>query len=297
MKREIMVAGLALVSIGTAHAGSWSPDGKQIVFSYIGGPENIYIVNADGSNLRELVVRDQRDFQPEWAPDGSHIVFTTVEDGVHVMMRVNPDGTGLEKVSDVSEAAGDPDYSPDGSTLLYFTDEPVERNLYVRDVKTGATTQLSDTTDFDEMTARWTPDGAGIVFVGSTKEPDAESDIWFLDVKTGDRRNLTNSPSNGEFHADISNAGDKIVYIRVKDGAFDVATRDLANGEEKIVASGNGYAVLSPHFSPDDKQIAFTRTDFAEKGSGMPSIAVVTLATGAEKCIAKGLYLSEMNPE
>ena len=295
MNMKFIFAGAAAsLSAGGVIAAPISPDGSQIVFSYIGGPENLYIADADGSNQRDLVARAERDFRPEWAPDGSHIVFTSVVDGVHVISRVDPDGSNLKALSDVSEAAGDPDYSPDGTRLLYFTDEPRPRDLYLRDMASGDIFQLTDTVDFEEMSPRFAPDARRVAFVGKQKREGAEGDIFTLDIETGIRRNLTQTPSIGEFHVDWSHAGRHVVYIRVKNGSFDVAVRDVRLGKETIVASGNGYAVLSPHFSNDDKSIIFTRTDFAEKGEGMPAIVRVSLEDGKEVRLTKGLYLSQM---
>ncbi len=294
--RDAIVAGtLVLLAMPVALAASWSPDGRRLAYSFIGGPENIYVVNADGSGLALLVDRDQRDFRPEWSPDGTHLVFTSVVDGVHVIMRVDADGKNLQALSKPEDAVGDPDYAPDGRRLLYFTDEPLPRDLYVRDLLTGEVTALTSTPDFDEVSGRWAPDGRKVVFVGTDSNEGAQGDIWILDTVGGDRLNLTRSVTVGEFHPDWSHDGSRVVYIRTEDGQFAVAVRDLASGTETIIADGNGYAVLDPHFSPDDTCVTFTRTDFAEKGENMPSIVKVTLASGVEQRIAKGRYLSEMS--
>ena len=277
-----------------AYGAAMSPDGRELAYSYIGGPENIYLVSSDGGEAVELVVREQRDFRPEWSPDGSHLVFTSVVDGVHVMMRVDPDGKNLRPISEVEDAAGDPDYSPDGRSLLYFTDEPLPRDLFVRDVETGNVIALTNTPNFEEVSPRWAPDGRRIVFVGTESTEGAEGDIWILDSATGNRHNLTSTQDVGEFHPDWSHDGLRVVYIRVRDGRFAVASRDIKTGVETIVADGNGYAVLAPHFSLDDRYIIFTRTDFDEKGQGMPAIVRVSLETGQETLIVKGLYLSQM---
>ena len=81
IKSTFFAAGIFMAA-SQAVAAPISPDGSMIVYSYIGGPENLYIANADGTNARDLVVRTGRDFRPEWAPDGSHIIFTSVVDGV-----------------------------------------------------------------------------------------------------------------------------------------------------------------------------------------------------------------------
>ena len=282
-----------LVVSNASIAVSWSPDGRQLAYSYIGGPENIFLVNLDGTAVVELVSREQRDFRPEWSPDGSHLVFTSVEDGVHVMMRVDRDGSNLKAISRPEEAAGDPDYSPDGRRLLYFTDEPLPRDLFVRDTETGEVTALTSTKDFEEVSGRWGPDGRRIVFVGTEASEGAEGDIWILDTETGDRHNVTNSANAGEFHPDWSHDGTRLVYIKVENGRFAVAIHNLKSRMETVVADGNGYAVLDPHFSADDEFVTFTRTDFAEKAAGMPAIVKVSLDSGEETTITKGLYLSE----
>ena len=277
---------LADVVQGAAEA----PDGKHIAFSYIGNPENIYVADSDGRNVIGVVVRDQRDFRPEWAPDGTHLVFTSVVDGQHAIMRVDPDGSNLQQLSVVEDAAGDPDYSQDGKRLAYFSDEPKPRELFVQDVATGQITHLTSTAKFDEMSPRWAPDNRNIVFVGKSREEHAESDIWRLDTATGERTNLTMTPAIGEFHPDYSHDGKYVVYIRVEEGEFAVAIRNAWTSEEKIVAGGDGYAVLDPHFSHDDSAVIFTRTDFAELAANTPAIVRVDLHTLVETKLVQGEF-------
>jgi Tol biopolymer transport system component len=269
-----------------AHAAPWSPDGSWIAYSYIGNPENIYLVRADGSEPRTLLARNQRDFRPEWSPDGSHLVFTSVVEGKHVMVQLDLEGRHT-RLSEPEEVAGDPEYSPDGKQLLYFTDEPLPRELYLRELATGETRQLTDTPEFDEYSARWAPDGRRVAFVGKTQEENATGDIWILDIENGRRQNATRSPETDEFHPAWSHDGNKLVYIQVRDGDFSVVWRDLESGKEQLLAGGNGYAVLSPHFSPNDEWVSFTRTDFAEKAEKLPAIVKVRLRDGQETVITR----------
>ena len=288
---------LVLLLPQLASAAAWSPDGKQLAYSYVGGPESIYLINVDGSGQRELLVREQRDFRPEWAPDGSHLVFTTAFEGNHVVMRIDRDGSNLRPLTEVAEAAGDPDYSPDGTRLVYFSNEPRPRDLYVKDVASGDVTALTTTEEFQEMSPRWAPDGRRVVFVGRESYEGAEGDIWVLDVESGERTNLTRTPDAGEFHPDWSHDGTRVVFIRARQGRFDMVVRVVDTGAEEIAAPGNGYAVVDPHFSLDDRKLTFTRTDFAEKGPGMPAITLLSLSDGAEATIVRGLYVSQMTGE
>jgi len=284
----------ALLTPVCVEAAAWSPDGRQLAYSFIGGPESIFLVDVDGANVIELVARPQRDFRPEWAPDGSKLTFTTALDGVHVMMQVDRDGGGLQALSRPEDAEGDPHISPDGERLLFFTDEPRPRDLYVREIASGRTTALTATADFDEYSPRWAPDGRRVVFVGKPHAENSRADIWTLDTITGERHCLAATPQVDEFHPAWSPDGARVVYIRNVDGRFSVGVRELASGTERVVADGNGYAVLDPHFSPDGRSLTFTRTDFEEKGEGMPAIVRLDLESRSETVVVRGRYLSQL---
>ena len=67
------------------HMPSWSPDGKQIAFSdtmlgghrdpLLGGGQDIYTLNIDGSQLRRRTRHPSMDIFPDWSPDGRSIVY------------------------------------------------------------------------------------------------------------------------------------------------------------------------------------------------------------------------------
>ena len=53
---------------------SISPDGEQIAFTYKG---NIYVVDADGGQARQITTNPAYDTDPMWTPDGKQIVFAS----------------------------------------------------------------------------------------------------------------------------------------------------------------------------------------------------------------------------
>jgi Tol biopolymer transport system component len=68
----------------------WSPDGRQIAFEADPrrGDHRIYVINADGSDLRQIIDGEGRDSAPAWSPDGQWIAFARWTD----LWLVRPDG-------------------------------------------------------------------------------------------------------------------------------------------------------------------------------------------------------------
>ncbi len=74
---------------------SWSPDGKQIAFSSNrDGDSEIFVMNADGTEVRQLTNNDDRDVHPAWSPDGKHIAFVSDRDDSEIFV-MNADGTDV----------------------------------------------------------------------------------------------------------------------------------------------------------------------------------------------------------
>ncbi len=94
-----------------------SPDHSKVVFEVVGG--NMYVMNADGSNVIDL----GRGHRPDWSPDGQYIVYMISEDDGHVytssdIFAIRPDGSGKTRLTDVQDKLFmNPSWSPDGGRI------------------------------------------------------------------------------------------------------------------------------------------------------------------------------------
>ncbi|MDB5032805.1 MAG: exported protein of unknown function [Chlorobi bacterium] len=102
---------------------AWSPDGTKL--AYTGTATNsdgdIFVVNADGSNRKNITNDAPGDLQPAWSPDGTKLAFSTVSTdlGAQIIM-INADGTGRTLVTpNVMNNDVYPTWSPDGKYILY----------------------------------------------------------------------------------------------------------------------------------------------------------------------------------
>lgn len=124
----------------------FSPDGSEIAFtSDAGGGDNIWIMDTDGSNPRQLTKEDFRLLNnPYWSPDGSYIAarkhFTTRRSlGTGEIWIYHRNGGGgvavVEKPGEEHQKElGEPAFSPDGRYIYFSLDStPGGRFIYAQD--------------------------------------------------------------------------------------------------------------------------------------------------------------------
>jgi TolB protein len=180
---------------------AFSPDGKQIAFakfvSATSGQVEAFIVNADGSGLRNLTREWGVDGIPVWSPDGRRIAFVSWPDGELSVM--NADGTGRQTLS--RAAFGIPIWSPDGREIAFEAVRTPQGGQLpeIHVVNADGTRERTLTTHGAEPV--WSPDGRKIVFVKTVVEragsrsqgPPFDLQIYVVNADGSGQRRLTHS--------------------------------------------------------------------------------------------------------
>jgi len=125
--------------------------------------EEVYTMNADGTELRQLTDNNYLDGWPHWSPDGERIVFTTQPGGAettHYVTMMNADGTG--KVALPVEGISR-DWSPDGNNILFTKKYNLTEQIYQSDTN-GNNPVLLTTTPGNKLFSRYSQDGTKIIF-------------------------------------------------------------------------------------------------------------------------------------
>jgi len=150
---------------------SISPDGKSVVFESTrpivnGRATNIYIINVDGTNERQLTFSGigQNSMAPSFSPDGKKIVYASGISGVGEIWVMDIDGTSAMNLTNDTYYDTNPRFSPDGTKIVYESDrydtgspdDRYNKEIFIMNSDGSNITRLTDAPGVDSK-AVWTP--------------------------------------------------------------------------------------------------------------------------------------------
>ena len=156
---------------------AWSPDGSRLAFispckgkqkTYPGS--RIYVINADGTDLKELTNSVEGDFDPAWSPDGEMIAFTSLRSGQPAIWAINLKDNSTVKLSRSTYPDRQPAWSPDGKQIA-FVRENITTQVWIMSRDGLATNKFTDSEGFNNQYPAWSPDGMMIFFSQTGQEP------------------------------------------------------------------------------------------------------------------------------
>jgi dipeptidyl aminopeptidase/acylaminoacyl peptidase len=163
-----------LLRTGDERYPSYSPDGTQIAFrgdldlAEPSGDEELYVMNSDGTNVRQLTINADFDSAPSWSPDGKRILFEralagTFTPGVEAQEKdvyvMRADGSHVRRLTDSPGLDEGPEFSPDGTKIAFSSSRDGQQEIYVMDADGSNPRRLTDNPARDES-----PDWQGLPF-------------------------------------------------------------------------------------------------------------------------------------
>jgi TolB protein len=152
----------------------WSPDGAQIALSMDPsfGSEQIYVINADGTGLKQLTFDGESNSFPSWSPDGQYLAYSSnmgapyPKQGAHLWL-MRADGTDRQQLtfnppgvpSYYNPVDYYPSWSPTGQQIVFVSLARSTRpQIYIINRDGTGLRQLS--TPWDANAPQWSPDGS-----------------------------------------------------------------------------------------------------------------------------------------
>jgi Tol biopolymer transport system component len=258
-----------------------APDRPLVVYeASADGVTNIYTIDPETAETKQITFGDGFDGTPAWSPDGERIVFVSDRDGQQRrdMYVMDADGANAQRLTDTPDAGElSPRYSPDGTRIAYIVDGAEGWSLWETTAQGTGARQLAGGYAFAEFPA-WSPEADELFFAAIERgeaaasgassiyasSGDSTAHIFSLDMETLDVRTV------------IRTEGIDVCPHLMPDGAslLYASTRTADNAKHRIYlhdldsddTTGSSDAVLTdaaarsdyPDPSPDGARIVFT---------------------------------------
>ncbi len=243
-----------------AQMGGTSLSGTRIYFvSNRTGHKEIWVMDPDGSNQRQISRFNSLSIEPAVSPDGSKIAFTSFARGNPAIFILSADtGRRLPFYNQVASMNATPDFTPDGKQLLYSSTASGWAQIYIANLDGSNLRRISSTRALEVEPKVNPKTGTDVAFVSGRSGPQQ---IYRMNIDGTDVQRLSNGEgeaSNPCWHPN----GQILAFAWTRGfatGNFNIFLMDVATRNFNQLTYGAGRNE-NPSWAPDGIHLAFMST-------------------------------------
>ena len=168
---------------------------SRIAFTMVGndGNKEVYVIDSDGEDLRQVTDYNSLTESPTWSPDGSRIAIASYKTGVPRIYEVDRFGNELSALPAV-RGAGDyvtPTYHPDGSTLAFSVfGSNSQSGIFTYDLAQNCCLSFLSGGPWYDVSPTYSPDGRWLAF-NTLRFGDAVPQVMMMPAEGGSAETLS----------------------------------------------------------------------------------------------------------
>jgi TolB protein len=184
-----------------------SPDGRYIALGLVvDGSSKLFLCNADGTDMRPLLISYGINVSPSWSPRGDQLAYMSDRTNDPHLYVVNVDGSDDHRITFEGKYNASPSWSPRGDRIAFVagdtltTSRGLERrvNIYTSDVNGENLMRLTgiDGLEGNNTNPTWSPDGLQILFSSDRMRPHGDSKLYIMNWDGTDVRPIVTRSHN-----------------------------------------------------------------------------------------------------
>ena len=235
------------------YGGAWTPDGRIVYSSDASGKRDLWIMDQDGGNQKQLTSDAGDNVQPVISPDGRTIVFVSDrKDSKHTLWRMDIDGNNAKQLTN-GNYDRNPAFSPDGQWIIYASMGTSHPNLWRVSVNGGEAVKLTDKFSVAPMVS---PDGKLIACYYWDQKPDTQLGIALIPFEGGPPVKMLTLPSaNVRWNTD----GSALTYVDSRSGVANIWSQPIDGGKPVQLTDFKSDQIFAFEWSRDGRQLACAR--------------------------------------
>lgn len=248
------------------YTGEYGVFGTQIAFSgRVGRFKELFVMDLDGSNLRQLTNDRGLAISPAWDPSGSKLVYTSYRNRVPDIFLMDVATKATQQVTRTQELEiGTHFVSP--TQIVTSRTEGSDSDLVLLGLDGSFKRRLTPPNRAIDVSAVPSPDGSELLFCS---DRGGGPQIYRMGADGSNPRRISFVASKFCSSPAWSPKGDKIAFVCRADGKFQLFVSDPDGGSAiQLTSSGSNE---DPEFSPDGRYLVFSSTAFG----GAYSLALI----------------------
>ena len=217
------------------------------------GNYDIYVMDTNGENLRNLTNHPAYDSFATWAPDGRAFAFVSDRDGNYEIYVMKVNETEPRRLTNHLALDSDPAWSPDGNWIAFRSrrHRPPDSDIYKIDIN-GENLQRLTNKGIANVFPAWSPDGEQIAFYSHRNN---KGYIYVMDANGKRLRRIVNAEQHRAESTCWSPDGQQIAYdVGLIGSGIYIMDVDGQNPHRVSPANIRSH---NPAWSPDGAWIAY----------------------------------------